>query len=59
MTTLFDDRTAAGQALARVLAARHWPGTVVVLALPRGGVPVVAAMAAAAAPGDAKAGPAP
>lgn len=47
MTTLFDSRTAAGQALARVLAGRHWPGPVVVLALPRGGVPVAAEIARA------------
>ncbi len=47
MTTLFNDRTAAGQALARVLAGRHWPGPVVVLALPRGGVPVAAEIARA------------
>lgn len=45
--TLFADRTAAGQALARVLSKRHWAGPVVVLALPRGGVPVAAEIARA------------
>ena len=45
MTVLFADRTAAGQALARKLSKRHWSGPVVVLALPRGGVPVAAEIA--------------
>lgn len=41
----FADRTAAGRALAQRLAARGLPGPVVVLALPRGGVPVAAEIA--------------
>lgn len=45
MAVLFDNRTAAGVALARALSGRHWPGPVVVLALPRGGVPVAAEIA--------------
>lgn len=40
----FADRRAAGQALARVLAGRHFTDPVV-LALPRGGVPVAAEIA--------------
>lgn len=36
---MFEDRAAAGQALATLLAARHFPDPVV-LGLPRGGVPV-------------------
>jgi putative phosphoribosyl transferase len=47
MAALFDNRSAAGQALARALAGRRWPGPVVVLALPRGGVPVAAEIASA------------
>lgn len=47
MTALFADRAAAGQALARVLASRHWADPIVVLALPRGGVPVAAEIARA------------
>lgn len=45
MTALFADRTAAGRALARTLSERHWNDPVVVLALPRGGVPVAAEIA--------------
>jgi putative phosphoribosyl transferase len=45
MTALFADRVAAGRALARALAQRRWEGPVVVLALPRGGVPVAAEVA--------------
>jgi putative phosphoribosyl transferase len=40
MGKLFSNRAAAGQALARVLSKRHWGGSVVVLAQPRGGAPV-------------------
>lgn len=47
MTAVFDNRAAAGRALARTLASRRWPGPVVVLALPRGGVPVAAEVARA------------
>jgi putative phosphoribosyl transferase len=45
----FADRTAAGRALARALADRrlHAPDSVVVLGLPRGGVPVAAEVARA------------
>lgn len=44
---LFRDRTAAGQALGAALAGR-WPGErLVVLGLPRGGVPVAAEVATA------------
>ena len=44
MSKTFANRRAAGQALARVLAARHFTDPVV-LALPRGGVPVAAEIA--------------
>lgn len=44
---VFADRAEAGALLARTLSARHWPGPCVVLALPRGGVPVGAAVARA------------
>ena len=47
VTAVFDNRTAAGRALARTLAGRRWPDPVVVLALPRGGVPVAAEVARA------------
>jgi len=40
MRAVFADRDAAGRALAERLADEHLPGPVVVLALPRGGVPV-------------------
>lgn len=40
MSALFRDRRDAGRALARILAARDDLGDVVILALPRGGVPV-------------------
>ena len=43
----FADRTEAGRALARRLAGMHLPKPVVVLALPRGGVPVAAEVARA------------
>lgn len=45
MTALFADRLAAGRALAHALSQRRWEGPVVVLALPRGGVPVAAEVA--------------
>jgi putative phosphoribosyl transferase len=52
MDRAFADRRAAGQALAQALAARHLEDPVV-LALPRGGVPVAAEIARAlAAPLD-------
>lgn len=44
---IFADRAEAGALLARRLAARRWPGPCVVLALPRGGVPIGAAVARA------------
>lgn len=47
MTALFADRVAAGRALAEALSKRRWKGPVVVLALPRGGVPVAAEIARA------------
>ena len=47
MPALFVDRTEAGQALARRLVSRAWAAPVVVLALPRGGVPVAAEVARA------------
>lgn len=48
MVTRFDDRRAAGRALAERLGATHGPGqNVVVLGLPRGGVVVAAEVAAA------------
>jgi putative phosphoribosyl transferase len=40
MKPVFNDRDEAGRALAARLADEHLPGPVVVLALPRGGVPV-------------------
>lgn len=43
----FANRTEAGRALARRLAGMHLPKPVVVLALPRGGVPVAAEVARA------------
>lgn len=43
----FADRAEAGALLARELLTRRWPGRCVVLALPRGGVPVAAAVAQA------------
>ncbi|MBK6787020.1 MAG: phosphoribosyltransferase [Betaproteobacteria bacterium] len=43
----FADRTEAGRVLARRLAEMHLPKPVVVLALPRGGVPVAAEVARA------------
>ena len=43
----FTDRAEAGQLLAQEVAARRWPGRCVVLALPRGGVPIGAAVARA------------
>ena len=47
MTARFADRAAAGRELAQLLSARPWPAPVVVLALPRGGVPVAAEIARA------------
>jgi len=44
---LFRDRTHAGEVLAVALSCSIAPGDVVVLALPRGGVPVAAVVAAA------------
>lgn len=40
MSPLFADRSQAARALAMRLAAEHLPGPLVVLALPRGGVPI-------------------
>jgi len=45
MTARFADRVTAGRALADRLAGMHFDGTPVVLALPRGGVPVAAEVA--------------
>jgi putative phosphoribosyl transferase len=45
MRPLFDDRDQAGRALAARMADEHLPGPIVVLALPRGGVPVAAPVA--------------
>jgi putative phosphoribosyl transferase len=45
MRPLFRDRSEAGRALAARLADEHLPGRVVVLALPRGGVPVAVPVA--------------
>jgi putative phosphoribosyl transferase len=45
MRPVFDDRDQAGRALAARLADEHLPGPIVVLALPRGGVPVAAPVA--------------
>jgi len=47
MHDVFADRDEAGVLLARSAAARRWPGRCVVLALPRGGVPIGAAVARA------------
>ena len=47
MSTRFSDRTAAGQALGQRLRALHLRPPLIVLALPRGGVPVGAAVAQA------------
>jgi len=47
VSVLFADRAAAGRALARALAGRTWAQPLVVLALPRGGVPVAAEVARA------------
>ncbi|MDP1899978.1 MAG: phosphoribosyltransferase [Rubrivivax sp.] len=47
MNTPFSDRTAAGRALAQRLMKMSWPGRTVVLALPRGGVPIGAEVARA------------
>ena len=47
MTRAFVDRQQAGQALAQRLSAMSLPAPVVVLALPRGGVPVAAQVAKA------------
>jgi len=41
-----ENRTAGGLALAHRLAGIHWPAPAVVLALPRGGVPVAKAISA-------------
>jgi len=43
----FENRTVAGGELARRLAGVHWRGPAIVLALPRGGVPVAKAVASA------------
>jgi putative phosphoribosyl transferase len=45
MRPVFNDRTEAGRALAERLAGEHLPAPIVVLALPRGGVPVAAPVA--------------
>lgn len=47
MNTRFTDRADAGRALARRLLQLHLPEPIVVLALPRGGVPVAAEVARA------------
>ena len=47
MNTLFEDRVQAGQALGQRLQALRLPGPLLVLALPRGGVPVAAEVARA------------
>jgi putative phosphoribosyl transferase len=47
MNTPFTDRAAAGRALAERLLKLHLPAPIVVLALPRGGVPVAAEVARA------------
>ena len=47
MKTPFANRIAAGRALAQALLQRSLPGPIVVLALPRGGVPVGAEIARA------------
>ena len=47
MNGRFDDRAAAGRALAARFAATRWPAPPLVLALPRGGVPVAAEVALA------------
>ncbi|MDO9094250.1 MAG: phosphoribosyltransferase family protein [Rubrivivax sp.] len=47
MTKVFANRIEAGRLLAEHLAARNWPGRCVVLALPRGGVPIGAIVARA------------
>ncbi|HKF96826.1 MAG TPA: hypothetical protein VKB20_01105, partial [Steroidobacteraceae bacterium] len=43
---VFADRAAAGVALARALQQRKLPSSVLILALPRGGVPVAGEVAA-------------
>lgn len=45
MKPVFDNRDQAGRALAARLADEHLPGPIVVLALPRGGVPIGKAVA--------------
>jgi putative phosphoribosyl transferase len=45
MNIPFADRESAGEALADALEGRSWEGPVLVLALPRGGVPVAARVA--------------
>lgn len=47
MNTLFENRVQAGQALGQRLQALRLPGPLLVLALPRGGVPVAAEVARA------------
>jgi putative phosphoribosyl transferase len=47
MSTVFDDRAEAGKALAKVLKSMKIDGRIVVLALPRGGVPVAAEISTA------------
>ena len=47
MSSIYANRIDAGRLLAEAVAARRWPGRCVVLALPRGGVPVGAAVARA------------
>lgn len=47
MATLFTDRAEAGRMLAERVLALHLPGPLVVLALPRGGVPIAVLVARA------------
>ena len=47
MATLFTDRAEAGRMLAERVLALHLPGPLVVLALPRGGVPIAVPVARA------------
>ena len=47
MVTLFTDRAEAGRMLAERVLALHLPGPLVVLALPRGGVPIAVLVARA------------